>query len=72
MPNLQTNVLARIETVTPQQAAAFAAARGVRVDSRKQLLKSLRIDGLDGIIVTDTKTPAQWRAGVSIFSEDCY
>ncbi len=45
--NVLTNALARIETVTPQQAVAFAAARGVRVDSRKQLLKSLRVDKLE-------------------------
>ncbi len=30
--------LARIETVTPQQAVASAIARGVRVDSRMKLL----------------------------------
>jgi hypothetical protein len=40
MPHLPATDLARIGTVTPQQAVAFAAARGVRVDSRIKLLKS--------------------------------
>ena len=38
LQNLPIPAIARIATVTPQQAEALAAARGVRVDSRNQLL----------------------------------